>query len=318
MSTHAPTPVLVVAGPTASGKSALAMDAAVEFRGTVINADSMQVYRELRVLTARPAREAEARVPHRLFGVLPAGEACSVGRWLGMAQAEIESAGAGGRLPIVVGGSGLYIKALMEGLAPVPDIPARVRREARDLHRRLGGQAFRDRLAGLDAEGAAGIAAGDSQRLIRAWEVARATGRPLAQWRREAGSEPPAGGPFAVLLLAPPRRELYAAIDARFEAMIGDGALDEVAALEAQGLDPELPAAKALGVREMRRHLEGEIGLQEAVELGKRATRNYAKRQVTWFRHQLSGAEVVPAQYSESMRPKIFSFIRRFLVTAHP
>ncbi len=308
-------PVLIIAGPTASGKSALALDAAGEFAGTVINADSMQIYGELRVLTARPTDDDEARVPHRLFGTLSVTEACSAGRWLQMAWAEIEAARAAVRLPIVVGGTGLYLKALTDGLAPIPDIPEGISTEARRLQTRLGGEAFRAELAKVDAEAASRLPAGDSQRLIRAFEVVRATGRPLADWQREGTGGPAADARFATIVLAPPRDALYAAVDARLEAMIGKGALDEVAALERLGLDPGLPAAKAVGVPELRRHLRGEITLDEALDAAKRASRNFAKRQHTWLRHQMAGALVVSAQYSESLRPEIFAFIRRFLLT---
>ncbi len=308
-------PVLIIAGPTASGKSALALDAAEEFTGTVINADSMQVYRELRVLTARPTDGDEARVPHRLFGALSVTEACSAGRWLAMARAEIEAARGAARLPILVGGTGLYLKALTDGLAPVPGIPQGIRSEARRLHARLGGEAFRAELAKVDAEAARRLEAGDSQRLIRAFEVVRATGRPLAGWQRQGAGGPATDARFATIVLAPPRDALYAAIDARLDTMIEEGALDEVAALDRLGLDTGLPAAKAVGVPELRRHLRGEITLDEALDSAKRASRNFAKRQLTWLRHQMPGAHVVPAQYSESLRPEIFSFICRFLLT---
>ncbi len=311
-------PILIIAGPTASGKSALALDAAEEFTGTVINADSMQVYRELRVLTARPTDGDEARAPHRLFGALPVTEACSAGRWLAMARAEIEAARGAGRLPILVGGTGLYLKALTDGLAPVPGIPQGIRSQARRLHARLGGEAFRAELAKVDAEAARRLEAGDSQRLIRAFEVVRATGRPLADWQRQGAGGPATDARFATIVLAPPRDVLYAAIDARLDTMIEEGALDEVAALDRLGLDAGLPAAKAVGVPELRRHLRGEITLDEALESAKRASRNFAKRQLTWLRHQMPGAHVVPAQYSESLRPEIFSFICQFLLTGRP
>jgi tRNA dimethylallyltransferase len=280
----------------------------------VINADSMQVYRELKILTARPSAMDEARVPHRLFGVLGAADPCSAGRWLRMASAEIEDARSAGRLPVVAGGTGLYLKALTDGLAPVPEIPKRVVDEARSLHSRLGGSAFRDKLAELDGEAAARLPVGDSQRLIRAYSVARATGRPLGDWQGEAPG-PAVDARFATIVLAPPRDVLRDAIEARFHSMIEGGVLDEVASLLRQGLDPGLPAMKALGVAELGRHLKGEIGLDEAVETGIRATQRFAKRQLTWLRNQMSGPYEVFAQYSKSHRAKIFSFIRQFLLT---
>ena len=309
---------LLIAGPTASGKSAVALELAERFGGTVINADSMQVYRELSLLTARPEPAEMAAVPHRLYGTVPAAESYSVGRWLADVAAAIEAAQGEGRVPIVVGGTGLYLRALTDGLAPVPGIPQGVRSEARRLHARIGGEAFRAELAKVDAEAAGRLEAGDSQRLIRALEVVRATGRPLADWQRQGAGGPATDARFATIVLAPPRDALYAAIDARLDTMIEEGALDEVAALDRLGLDRDLPAAKAVGVPELRRHLRGEITLDEALHSAKRASRNFAKRQLTWLRHQMLGAHVVPAQYSESLRPEIFSFICRFLLTGRP
>ncbi|MCH7864744.1 MAG: tRNA (adenosine(37)-N6)-dimethylallyltransferase MiaA, partial [Proteobacteria bacterium] len=277
-------PVLIIAGPTGSGKSALALDLAREFTGTVINADSMQVYRELRVLTARPGADEEAQAPHRLFGVRPASEACSAGRWLKMAVAEIEKAHATARLPIVVGGTGLYLKVLTEGLAPIPDIPGGVNEETQDLYDRLGEDAFRVELMALDPDATERISPGDGQRLTRAMAVVRATGRTLGDWRRDQGPGPALDARFAVIQLMPGRDALYAATDARFDAMLAAGALEEVRALTALGLDPSLPAMKALGVRELGRHLAGGISLQEASGAAKQATRNFAKRQLTWLR----------------------------------
>ena len=307
-------PVLIIAGPTASGKSALAVDAALEFNGTVINADSMQVYRELNILTARPQAEDEARVPHRLFGVLGAADPCSAGRWMGMASAEIVEARQAARLPIVVGGTGLYLKALTEGLAPVPNIPERFRDEALSLHSRLGGAAFRDKLAELDAEAAQRLPDQDTQRLIRAYSVARATGRPLSDWHGD-NAVPALDARYATIVLVPPRDVLREAIEARFHSMIERGVLDEVASLLSQELAPGLPAMKALGVAELGRHVKGEIGLDEAVEASISATRRFAKRQLTWLRNKLSGPHEVFAQYSESHSAEIFSFIRQFLLT---
>ncbi len=306
-------PALVVAGPTASGKSALAMDAAEALRGVVINADSMQVYRELRILTARPSPAEEARVPHRLYGVLSAGERCSAGRWRDMALGEIAAAHGDGALPVVVGGTGLYLQALTSGLAHVPPIPEGVRAEARALFERLGGEAFRAALAEHDSRSAARLPASDRQRLLRAWEVVRATGRPLPDWQRETAT---AGGlDIATIAIVPPREALYTAAEARFERMLADGAVEEVRALLALRLDPGLPAMKAVGVRELAAFVAGEATLEEAAHAAKRATRTYAKRQLTWLRHQVSADLTLNAQYSERFRDGILSFIRQFLLT---
>ncbi len=308
--------VVVIAGPTASGKSQLALALAEAYGGTVINADSMQVYRDLRILTARPDESACARAPHRLYGVLDAAEACSAARWRAMALAEIAAARASGRLPIVVGGTGLYIEALLEGIAPVPDIPAPVREAARALHAALGGAGFHALLAARDPEMAARLAPGDSQRLIRAFEVIEATGVSLAEWRRRHPAGAGLAGPALRLLLSPPRSALYAACDARVPAMIAAGALDEVAALKQRGLDPALPAMKALGVRPLLRHLAGEIDRETAVAAVQQETRRYAKRQSTWFRHRFAGAKVYGEAFSPALARRIVEDTGRFLLTA--
>ncbi|MBL6945765.1 MAG: tRNA (adenosine(37)-N6)-dimethylallyltransferase MiaA [Rhodospirillales bacterium] len=309
-------PIIIVAGPTASGKSHAALDVAEEFGGAVINADSMQVYRELDVLSARPRFPQTARVPHLLYGCLPVAQPCSAGLWLELATEAISEVRAMGRIPVFVGGTGLYLKALTEGLAPVPDVAQEIRTRARALHRELGGQRFRDRLAALDPEAASHLPAGDTQRLIRAFEVKEATGRTLNEWQAQHPAEPPVDGSFVTVALIPPREALYATVNARFLRMMDEGALDEVRGLVALGLDLKLPAMKAVGVRELVRHLTGEIGLEQAVDAAQRATRQYAKRQFTWLRHQIEGSFVASAQYSESQKRKIFSFIRQFLLTA--
>jgi tRNA dimethylallyltransferase len=318
MSERAPPPIVVVAGPSASGKSALALALAEAFDGTVINADSMQVYRDLRVLTARPTPADEARAPHRLYGVIDAAAPCSAGRWRAMAQAEVAAAQKAGRLAILAGGTGLYLRALLDGLAPIPPVTESVRQEARALHARLGGVAFKEALAALDAETAAALAPGDSQRLVRAYEVARSTGRGLADWRRVP--TPPSAFRAAAVVLLPPRPALYAHCDARVLRMIEAGAVAEVAALLARELDPRLPAMKAVGVGEFGAYLAGHCSLPEAIAAAQQATRRYVKRQYTWFRHQLPEGEllqklVVGEQFSESLQGQSFAFIRQFLLT---
>jgi tRNA dimethylallyltransferase len=309
-------PVLILAGPTASGKSGLALALAERLNGAVINADSMQVYRELAILTARPGPPALARAPHRLYGVLAAAEACSAGRWRGLAEREIAAAHGAGLLPIVTGGTGLYISALVGGLSPIPEVPAEIRAAARALSRRIGGEAFHAALAERDPETAARLRPSDRQRLLRAWEVLAATGQPLARWQAEAKEGPPAEWRFAAILLEPPRAALYRACEARFDAMLAAGALAEVEALLALGLDPALPAMRAVGVAELARHLRGELSLAAAAALAKQATRRLAKRQVTWLRHHPPASILLAAQDSESAKGEIFNFIRRFLLTA--
>src|SRR5438067_7573131 len=308
-------PVVIIAGPTASGKSALALELAAAFGGTIINADSQQIYRDLRILSARPDAAAMRGVPHRLYGFLDAAERGSVAIWRERALAEIAAVQAEGRLPFLVGGTGLYLRALLRGLAPVPAIPAPIRAEAAALYDGLGGAEFRERLAMLDAAAASRLPPGDRQRLLRAWEVVRATGRTIGEWQRRAPG--PAPLRFATILIMPPREVLYAACDRRFASMIADGALDEARALMARGLPSDLPAMKAVGLPELLRHLRGEIPLDEAIATAQRATRRYAKRQMTWFRHQIVADLVFDQQFSARMSRQANDFIAQFLLT-HP
>jgi tRNA dimethylallyltransferase len=275
---------ILVAGPTASGKSALALDLAERLRGTVINADSMQVYRELRVITARPTDGDLARAPHALYGVRPAAEAGTAAWWRSAALAAMEEARAEGRVPILCGGTGLYFAALTEGLAEVPPVPEAVRAEARRLLAEEGAPALHARLAALDPETAATLRPSDSQRLARAYEVVTGTGRGLRDWQR-AGGTGPAPWRFAAVVLDPPRATLRAAITARWAGMMAGGALEEVRALGAQGLDPALPAMRAHGVPELLAHLAGRMTLEAASERAILNTGQYTKRQATWFRH---------------------------------
>jgi tRNA dimethylallyltransferase len=301
--------LIIVAGPTASGKSALALAIAREFDGTIINADSMQVYRDLRVLTARPDDDALAQAPHRLDGILDGGELCSAARWAGLAHHEIAAAHRAGRLPVVVGGTGLYLRTLLHGIAAVPEIPEAVREAARAHHREIGGEAFRAELGLLDPASAEKLPPGDSQRLVRAYEVVRATGRTLGDWQR-AGAEGVPHYDSRQFVILPPRDALYAACDGRLQAMIAAGALDEVAGLLARGLSPERPIMKAVGVPELAAHLTGTLDLPAAIGLAQQATRRYAKRQYTWFRHQLAGAAILDAQLSHSFHASVCQKIR--------
>ena len=281
-----PTAILI-AGPTTSGKSALALALAERHGGTVINADSMQVYRDLRIITARPTPEEEARVPHRLYGNVDAAENYSAGRWCVDAAVAIAEAGAEGRLPILVGGTGLYFKALTQGLSAIPPIPADVRATVRARLAEEGVAALHAALMQRDAETAARLMPGDRARIARALEVVLATGRTLTDWHRE-GLRPVLDLAHCVpVFLKVDRAVLKQRIDARFDAMLAAGAVEEVRALDARGLDPALPAMKAHGVPWLRRYLHGEISLAEAAEGGKRDTRRYSKRQETWFRNQL-------------------------------
>lgn len=285
---------VLIAGPTASGKSRAALELGERLGGTIINADSMQIYGELRELTARPSSSEEARVPHRLYGTVSAAEAYSVGRWLDdVAAAMVEACGEG-RLPILIGGTGLYFKALTEGLAPVPDIPAAVRSYWREQADNLGPEALCGALAARDPTMAARLGPSNSQRILRALEVIDATGVSLAEW--QGGDAPPvlASGETLRFVIAPERETLYAAIDARFDRMLARGVLEEVRRLAKLDLDPGLPAMRAHGVCELAAYLAGAASLQEAVAKAKTETRRYAKRQMTWLRRYMTDWEWFP------------------------
>jgi tRNA dimethylallyltransferase len=304
-------PFLIVAGPTASGKSALALAIAREFDGVIVNADSMQVYRELAILTARPGQAELDAAPHRLYGVLPASERCSAGRWREMAMAAMAETPA--KLAIVTGGTGLYLRALRQGLSPIPDIPADVQNDGAGLLARIGAPALHQELATLDPQTARRLQPGDSQRILRAWLVAKATGRALSEWQCEVPLADT--GPSLCFTLMPPREQLYEAIDGRFRRMVEQGAIEEARDFLALGLDPSLPVMKAVGLRELGRMLAGEIPLEIAIAAAQQETRRYAKRQITWLRHQIPGAQVTNEQFSERVLPDIFAKIRHFLLT---
>ena len=261
----------------------------------------MQVYAELPILTARPGAADLARAPHVLYGHVPAAEAYSAGRWLADVATVLADARTGCRLPIIAGGTGLYFEALLNGLSPVPPIPAAVRVHWRAEAARLGPERLHAELASRDAAMAARLRPRDPQRVTRALEVLEATGRSLADWQAEAGAPLLSGDAVARLVLAPARKELYARCNARFDVMLSAGALAEVAALAAQNLTPELPAMRATGVRELTAHLRGELTLGEAADAAKAETRRYAKRQATWIRGRMADWTPLPAGEPERM-----------------
>jgi tRNA dimethylallyltransferase len=278
---------VLIAGPTASGKSALALRLAQEFGAVIINADSMQVYRDLRIVTARPTPHEEALVPHLLYGHVDAAENYSVGRWCVEAGASLAAVERERRLPIVVGGTGLYFKALTRGLAAIPPIPADIRAAVRARLAAEGPARLHAELGERDPPAARRLMPNDRARIARALEVVLATGRPLTEWHAQ-GMKPALTPDRAIkIFLAVDRAELYRRIDARFETMLAAGGLDEARALRDRGLDPALPAMKAHGVPWLIRHLAGGIDLASAAAGAKRDTRRYSKRQATWFRHQL-------------------------------
>lgn len=312
---------LIVAGPTASGKSALAIAIAQRLGGVIINADSMQVYQDLRIVTARPTAAEEAQTPHRLYGVRPAAQPGSAAWWRAAALTEMATAHAAGLLPIICGGTGMYFSALLNGLADIPDPGPDAREEARQILADEGPAALHARLTIADPITAARLKPTDSQRLARAWEVWRGTGHGLSHWlARHAVPTPPAPWRLKAILLDPPRAILRAAIATRFTAMLQAGALAEVRALLAQNLDPALPAMRAHGVPELIAHLRGQTTLAEATARAEIVTGQYTKRQVTWFRHhELSNCGPTHriharftdwAQFSESESVEIFNFIQ--------
>lgn len=281
---------ILIAGPTASGKSAVAVAVARQLNGVVINADAMQLYAELDVLTSRPSRDDETTVPHRLFGCVPASEAWSAGRWLEAASGEIRSAWEKDKVPVVAGGTGLYFKVLEEGLSQISPVPAGIRDHWRQRLQREGPQTLHSELARTAPADAARIGQADGQRIVRALEVFDATGKPLGEHFADARKTSVlAKADVLKVALTPPRDELYSSCDARFEAMIANGALREVEKLMALKLGPELPAMKAIGVQALAEHLAGTTSLEEAMATAQKQTRNYAKRQMTWIRNQMSG-----------------------------
>ncbi|MCR9128583.1 MAG: tRNA (adenosine(37)-N6)-dimethylallyltransferase MiaA [Alphaproteobacteria bacterium] len=280
--------LLLLGGPTASGKTALALHAAERLNGEIVNADSMQVYAGLDLIAAQPSAAEKAAAPHHLFASLEPSERCSAGRWSRLALEKIAEIEARGRTPILVGGTGLYFKALLDGLAPAPDIPDAVQRAVQALFDSGGLSALRTEAERLDPDAAARIAAGDRQRLMRVVSVARATGRTLSELQKDTRPLIDPGTACGVAI-TPPREALYARIEARFDQMIAAGALEEARALAARDLDPSLPALKAVGLPPLLAHLAGETSLEEAIETAKRDSRRYAKRQFTWFSNQHPG-----------------------------
>jgi tRNA dimethylallyltransferase len=275
-------PLVVIAGPTASGKSALALNLAQQIGGVIVNADSAQIYRDLRILSAAPTDADLRQAEHRLFGVQDGALPCSAAAWAAMARREIGDINSSGRTPILAGGTGLYLRTLLEGIAPVPAIDAEVRARIRAAP----GEENRAKLEMLDPEAAARLNSADTTRINRALEVILSTGRTLAEWQKERSGGIAGQVVIRPVILLPPRKWLYARCDERFARMIDDGAVAEVEALLARKLNPNVPAIRAIGVRELSGYLLGQFSLDEAIAAGQQATRRYAKRQYTWFNHQ--------------------------------
>ena len=299
---------IMIAGPTASGKSQLAIDLAHALNGEVINADAMQMYADLSILTARPSDKDMNDIPHHLYGIIDGSHRASVAGWLRLAAQSMAGIRARGRVPILIGGTGMYLDAAINGIAPIPDVPAEIHNDAEKLYIDIGGAAFRQNLAILDPLTAARLVDGDRQRLIRAMGVLRATGKPLSKWQATPHEGALVGNPIKLAML-PPREILYQCIDDRFDVMLRAGALDEVCRLAKRQLDPTLPMMKAIGVKALKSFLDGELTLSEAGYIGKRDSRHYAKRQMTWLRNNYNAQITINTKLSKSLMEKIFSLI---------
>ena len=279
--------VVILAGPTGSGKSALAIEWARRHHGTIINADSMQIYQDLQIVTARPSGADEAIVPHALYGFVPHDQVVSAAWWRDQALMAIADVRARGRVPIVTGGTGFYLDALIHGLSPMPDVPDAIRQQAEAIIAEQGSQGLHTLLQDVDPVMAARLKPGDRQRVARAWSVWQATGQSLAVWQSLPRQGPPSGMVFSVQVLMPPREWLYPRLNQRFAAMVATGAIDEVAALLVKDPARKSPLFKAVGVPQIADYLAQKIDFDTMVDHASRATRHYAKRQMTWFRHQL-------------------------------
>jgi tRNA dimethylallyltransferase len=287
-------PVLIIGGPTASGKSGLALSLAEQLSGIVINGDSMQIYQGLPILTAQPPAEDFAKIPHRLYAVLPPEDACSAAKWRDLALGEINKAHAENKFPVIVGGTGFYLKTLLKGISPIPDIPHTFREKISARQKELGNPGFHQELEKIDPVMASRLHPFNTQRLIRAWEVLEATGKSLAEWQDIPPVKAPDDLHFLTVTLLPPRDKLYAACNARFEQMLKAGALEEVEQFK-EHCPPAAALNKALGYPELCAYLDGKISLEEATVTSQQSTRHYAKRQVTWFRHQITADLTVDA-----------------------
>lgn len=292
---------ILIAGPTASGKSALAVRIARRIGGVVINADSMQVYRDLRILTARPTPEEEASVRHALFGHVDAAVNYSVGRWLEDLRVLLDALAREGATPVIAGGTGMYFKAALHGLSDIPQVPDELRAKVRAEAEGLAPERLHERLSERDPQTAARLRPTDPQRILRALEVLEATGRPLASFQGARSAPLLDETACPAFFLDPPRAELYARINERFDHMLERGALDEVRAMGARGLEPALPAMRAHGAPHLLRFLRGELSLEEAAARGKLDTRHYAKRQQTFARHQLPSFHWLAPQEAETL-----------------
>ena len=305
--------IVIIGGPTASGKSKLALDLALSFGGSVINADSMQIYREMKILTARPTETEEKRVKHRLYGIISVKDRCSAGRWCALALSAIADSQMDNQLPIVVGGTGLYLKALIDGLPPIPPISDEIRDKSVALYKDYGAEKFYQYLQKRDPEGMLKLTPSNTQRILRAYQVIESTGRSLSDWQSMQRQSTGFKGEIKTFILNPPRDLLYESCNMRAIKIASNGGIQEAKNLISLNLDPTLPAMKAIGVPEFAAYLNGESDSKQATDRLCVATRRYAKRQITWFRHQIPKAYRFNSLYKSHNQNIIFQKIKTFL-----
>jgi len=302
-------PIIILAGPTASGKSAYAIKLAKPINAEIINADSKQLYKEIPIITAQPSKKDKELTPHTLYGNVSVTNNFSTAKWVGMANEAIKEAFSKQRIPLFVGGSGLYIKTLIEGLSPIPEIDSDVRDDVRKLYKKLGQEEFFKKLTTKDPIITKRLHPSDTQRCIRAMEVSMQTGKSLTEWQKIAPSPTYPKERFLTLFLSPPREVVYANCNKRFKEMIAKGVVDEVKKVDELGLDESYPAMKAHGLPEIRKFLHGKMSLDEAMSSAQINTRHYIKRQFTWFRHQLSDSISIYPDQLDLVEQKISEFL---------
>jgi tRNA dimethylallyltransferase len=306
-------PIIVLAGPTASGKSALSLKLAEDNSITIINADSMQFYQDIPIISAQPTKSDMDLCHHELYGIYPHDAVNSTGEFIRLATNAINLAHSSGKIPILVGGTGLYLKSLIYGIAAIPGIPLEVRNEARELCQKLGTEQFYQLLVKLDPLAAGRIRPSDAQRLVRCYEVMLGTGKSLFSWQKQPTTSIFESTQFLQIVLNPERTTLYNNCNQRFQSMIQNGAIEEVAKLNGLTQDDSLSVRKALGIREITGYLHNKITLNEAVNLAQTNTRHYAKRQMTWFRHQMDAAKIINFTTSKELQDIVPSLIKQFL-----
>ena len=307
--------LVLITGPTCSGKSQLARAIALEFNGQIINADSMQVYSDLQIITSRPRTEDLLSVKHRMYGYLDGSKRGNVASWHKLAIKEISQSNSEETLPIVVGGTGLYLNSLINGISEIPEPTKEIKKYVDEEKHKFGLRSIYEKLEKIDPLGSKKIKPNDVQRIIRSYEVFLTSGEPLTFWQRKKMAKPLECSKIYKLLVLPNRSILYQMCNSRFDEMLSSGGIEEVLRLKERSLDPSLPVMNAIGVRELSDFLDGDICLEDAVSKSKQLTRNYAKRQFTWFKNQFNSSTIVFEQFSESLCTKIFPKIRQFLLT---